>query len=631
MVLDYLTPIDNLKSGDHLCFLYETDEEHRAVISSFISQGVKRGEKVIYIRDTYPQRTIVSYLREKGFDADRWIIKGQLVILSSEGVYNNQGFFDPTGMIAWLQAEAEKALAEGYLGLRVSSEMSWALRGWPGTDRLMEYEARLNDFATSMSCLVVCQYQLPQFEPALLLDVAMAHPVIVYGIEVYDNYYYMRPSAFPVRYLPADRLRQLVKNLGERKDSEEEFRFTRFWVNMASDLVIWINSRGALHYVNEAVCRTLGYSREELLGMMIYQIDLNAPNENWKKWWNEIKQKNSLTTETGLRCKDGRIIPVELKINYLDYNNKGYQCVVGRDISERKQAETIIRTSEEKFRRIIENSQTGYCFIDRDGIYRYVNNAWLAMHGYNSAEEVIGLHYFITQEESSREIVQHNFDRVLSGKAIPSGEGTRRCKDGSIKYQTYSADPVIEDDKIIGFECFLIDITEKKLIEEKFRYLSTHDALTGLYNRAYFEEEMTRLASGRHFPVSIIVADVDSLKWVNDHYGHAVGDELLRRVAEALQAPFRGEDVVARIGGDEFAILLPGVDTAGAEKAIERIRAGLTFPVESDCGPAASLSIGAATGDKGRSLIEVLKQADDRMYREKTGKPKRAENNHDRR
>ena len=110
------------------------------------------------------------------------------------------------------------------------------------------------------------------------------------------------------------------------------------------------------------------------------------------------------------------------------------------------------------------------------------------------------------------------------------------------------------------------DITERKEIEVKLRYQSAHDVLTRLFNRFYFEEEMNRLENSRISPISIIVIDVDDLKSINDSQGHLTGDELLRSVARILKQSFRAEDMVARIGGDEFAVL------AAADRSIRSCR-----------------------------------------------------------
>jgi len=119
------------------------------------------------------------------------------------------------------------------------------------------------------------------------------------------------------------------------------------------------------------------------------------------------------------------------------------------------------------------------------------------------------------------------------------------------------------------------DITERKQMEEKLKELSTHDALTGLYNRGFFDEEMARLERGRQFPISVVMADVDHLKEVNDHQGHAVGDVILKRAAQIINTAFRAEDVVARIGGDEFAVILPNTNAASVENVLLRVRNNL--------------------------------------------------------
>ncbi len=170
-----------------------------------------------------------------------------------------------------------------------------------------------------------------------------------------------------------------------------------------------------------------------------------------------------------------------------------------------------------------------------------------------------------------------------------------------------------------GQECRLvvIDITAQKLAEKELRYLSMYDPLTGLHNRGYFEEEMERLERGRQFPISIMMADVDNLKETNDQAGHAAGDLLLKRVSEVLQASFRTEDIIARIGGDEFAVLLPDISEVSAGDTVKRLKGVLKKHNIEYPGPPVSLSIGLSTADKRVSLSEVLKEADKRMYHAK--------------
>jgi PAS domain S-box-containing protein len=138
----------------------------------------------------------------------------------------------------------------------------------------------------------------------------------------------------------------------------------------------------------------------------------------------------------------------------------------------RQRAESALHESEERFRKIVEGSEAGYCFIDPNGRFKDVNEAWLRMHGYASRDEVIGQHFALTQVDEHMDQAQKDFERLLAGESIPSGESIRRLKDGSLGYHTFSANPALQVGKIAGVEAFLIDITERKRAEEKLRKMN---------------------------------------------------------------------------------------------------------------------------------------------------------------
>ena len=162
------------------------------------------------------------------------------------------------------------------------------------------------------------------------------------------------------------------------------------------------------------------------------------------------------------------------------------------------------------------------------------------------------------------------------------------------------------------------DISERVQKEEQLRHESVHDALTGLFNRAWFEAELYRIANGRVTPVSVIMADLNGLKEINDTEGHAAGDNVLRRAALILSSACREADGVARIGGDEFAVLLPGVDSAEVKVLIQRIRKKIEEEAACLGHQPISIALGAATTDSPQHLKQTLNSADKAMYQEKS-------------
>lgn len=161
------------------------------------------------------------------------------------------------------------------------------------------------------------------------------------------------------------------------------------------------------------------------------------------------------------------------------------------------------------------------------------------------------------------------------------------------------------------------DITERVKQEEQLRHASVHDTLTGLFNRSWFEAEIKRITNGRISPISVIMADVDGLKAVNDTDGHEAGDNLLRHAANLLTTCCRQSESIARIGGDEFVVILSGVNTIDVEILLTRIRKQMREEAISGGCRSVSLSLGAATTDNPQQLMEILKSADQHMYKDK--------------
>lgn len=163
----------------------------------------------------------------------------------------------------------------------------------------------------------------------------------------------------------------------------------------------------------------------------------------------------------------------------------------------------------------------------------------------------------------------------------------------------------------------LTDITARKKAEAYLEYLGKHDVLTKLHNRAFYVDELNRLERKGYSPVSIIMIDLNGLKSANDQWGHGVGDALLRRVGEVLNEAIKPPCHAARIGGDEFAVLLPAMDDRGAQEMVEDIRRLVDINNQFYSRIPLNLSIGAATSEPGEKLESVAKRADLLMYEDK--------------
>ena len=281
-------------------------------------------------------------------------------------------------------------------------------------------------------------------------------------------------------------------------------------------------------------------------------------------------------------------------------------------IAENLQTVDALQESERNYRILLDESSDPIFTFYPDGQYRYVNKAFADGVG-RKLHEIIGKKIwdvFPKNEADKRYaavkwVFENGLTKVIEVR-VPKPDGDT--------YYLTTAKPILnEQDAVVSVICISKEITERKRMEQELQRLSTHDILTGLYNRNFFETEMARIQLGRLFPISIIVADVDNLKIVNDRYGHSAGDDLIRKVAQQLRHSFRAEDIVARIGGDEFGVLLPQTDEPTTQATVNRLRENLAKLGN----PLLGLSIGLAIGRESSNLSDVLRLADNRMYQDK--------------
>lgn len=312
--------------------------------------------------------------------------------------------------------------------------------------------------------------------------------------------------------------------------------------------------------------------------------------------------------------------PREFEVSILplyDYRgNSSGKLITLHDITEYKSVQEQIRRSEEQYRLLFDNAVESILVV-QDRKIVFCNPITSELTGY-PMEEIINESFvkFIYPEDL--ETVLENYRKRVSGVELKDRYQFRLVrKDLSFRWVETSGIRIEWNGEFATLH-FLMDITERKNAEVALEFRSTHDILTGLYNRQYFEQEIEKLQKSRRFPVSILVMDMNGLKEINDSFGHAAGDEQLQTAARVIRKAFRPDDIIARIGGDEFVVLLPKTNSESAQKAVNRVDKVIDdFNSKNTEKNKISFAIGYATTETTPILREVFRIADRNMYTNK--------------
>ncbi len=477
--------------------------------------------------------------------------------------------------------------------------------------------------------------------------------------------------------------KQLLYEISERKRAEEKLRSSelryRAIVESMSELICRFKPDGTLTYANEAYCRYFNKKPEDLLGRSFMPLIPEDDHHLVQDHQQKISPANPVVEYEHRVILNGGEIRWQHWIDHAFFDEYGYAIeyqAVGRDISAQKELEQHLKR-ELRFKELISDLSTYFMSLNDDQFDEGIIYALEAFGRffdfdtcYLSRVSDDGLRESITHEWCADGIepqLENNQNRPLDidpwwaeqwrdksylyiydvDSLPPEAEGAKReLQAEGICSFLYA--PVIKGSTLFGFLGFdaigrnrlwheedailltlCTDLISNALLrhqkDQDIRYLIFHDQLTGLFNRAFFEVEIKRLDTPRQLPISIIMADLNNLKLVNDTYGHARGDEMLKIAAKILNKSCRGEDIIVRWGGDEFIIMLPQTSAQKAKAIVDRIVDGCreacleSLPI--------SFALGLSTKTSMDKDIQViLREAEADMYKVKLSESRSTKN-----
>lgn len=364
----------------------------------------------------------------------------------------------------------------------------------------------------------------------------------------------------------------------------------------------------------------LGYTLEEMTGLYTWDWEVLMPEEQIREDFKDLS-KIDMLFETHHRRKDGSIFDVKVsasgtRIQGRDGEYNAVICIC-EDISAQKETERKLVYSERQYRNFVENAADIMCILDPGGIIRYVSPNCEKMWGL-STEEIKGRPFTDLFDLDDKRRYMRKIHEVFRSGDIPYVEFPFLDKEGRRHWYGINGSLSVDEEGAPILICSARNIDEKIEYEEKLRYMSTHDQLTGIYNRAYLNEALEREYEPEMYPISVLCCDIDGLKAVNDTLGHDMGDEMIIACARLLSASIGPRDILARIGGDEFVVILPGIDEPWAWNLIHKIKTNFKRRRIPYMDHPLNISIGHATVyGLGKPLKRALKEADANMYADK--------------
>jgi PAS domain S-box-containing protein len=471
-------PRERFALHDHLCLVYDSREEQFAVAVPFILDGLAKEQRCIYIADDNSADVVLGALREAGIDTDEASRRGALQILARRDSCLRHGSFDPDAMVEFLGEATGGARAEGCSALRFAEEMTWALGGAPGSERLIEYEARLNDFLPEVDALALCQYNRGRFPPETMLDVIRTHPAVIIGDTRCDNPFYVPPDDL---LQPRDKAREVERVLDaialagrSRVELQEASRAWSATFDAINDMVCLLDRDGTVLRCNRSMAGMFGLTQAQVAGRKCFELMHGGDTFFEACPYREMLRtgvRESLELPLGARWYEVTADPLR----------GGLDEIVGavhivRDVTDRRRAEEALRTSESRARfwaAVVEHAADAVAIGTPDGRIVGCNQAWCDLTGYSEAElSALDWRTTLTPADWRGPVTNALAELERTGaparyeKEIVRKDGVRVPVELVVRLQH---DP---DDQSVRYTAFARDATERKQAEGRIREMN---------------------------------------------------------------------------------------------------------------------------------------------------------------
>lgn len=281
-----------------------------------------------------------------------------------------------------------------------------------------------------------------------------------------------------------------IRDLSESHELNAKLRLMGFSIDSARDMVFWVSPDASFAYVNDAACEQLGYAREELLGMRVFDIDIMLPESSWQEHWAELRDRKAFTLESTHKSRGGRVFPVNVGCNYIEHEGKEYNCVIARDMSDYVAAKHALETSEERFRDIADAAGEYIWETDPSGVYTFVSGSIEDQLGAPAASVIATSIYENRPEEDAAEL------RATLSRAAANREPFQnlefRCThvDGGPRWQRLSGKALLDaDGTVIGFRGMGLDVTQFKVAGMQSRRLADLQAIARSTASGFLERD----------------------------------------------------------------------------------------------------------------------------------------------